>query len=392
MKDSYQGYIQYFEKVYDTMDKNYYQPVSRDIFNQFVDKFKTKIYNQLQKTGKSDDFVRWRSASLLIQDLKSEEDVFSEFYPPKPAEEFKQAALGVKMDLGIEGELTEGGFKATLVEPRSDAYEKGLRIDDIILKIDKKDIKKLKEGEIKELLNPLIESKVLLEYFSSQDKLNKQVEIVSKEYFKQTVFMVPVKTPLIYCLEIRHFNQKTSDDLFRYINFFRQHGPMKGLILDLRGNPGGPPLAAREISSFFLTPGEKFAYFQRKGEVQDMLDVPFIPPQYHYDGPIVILINKGSGSAAELFSGVLQSRGRAILMGTNSAGQVMLKSMFDLEDKSMVLLVTARGHKPDGSVFSFNGVVPDRFFKDGENIDWVDYATQYLIYVNEHPGVKLTHG
>ncbi|HLD69495.1 MAG TPA: S41 family peptidase, partial [Candidatus Omnitrophota bacterium] len=132
-----------------------------------------------------------------------------------------------------------------------------------------------------------------------------------------------------------------------------------------------------EISSFFLTPGEDFAYFEGKHQPKALLDVPKIPEQYHYKGPIVILVNKESGSASELFSGVMQSRGRATLMGTSTAGKVLLKSMFNFEDQSMLLLVTAAGHFPDGRMFSFEGLSVDRKVEE-EKADWVNLAALYL--------------
>ncbi|MCK5601370.1 hypothetical protein KAR91_05870, partial [Candidatus Pacearchaeota archaeon] len=158
--------------------------------------------------------------------------------------------------------------------------------------------------------------------------------------------------------------------------------PIRGLILDLRGNPGGPPLATREISAFFLKGGDDFAFFQKKGHPKALLDVPKIPGELHYDGPMVILINEKSGSASELFSGILQRKGRAVLMGQNSAGQVFLKSMFHFSDDSMALLITGRGHHPDGAVFSFNGLTPDRIIAKDEEIDIIDYAAAYFVYLN----------
>ena len=165
--------------------------------------------------------------------------------------------------------------------------------------------------------------------------------------------------------------------MFVYLSWIEKQSDNKGLILDLRGNPGGPPLAAREISSFFLTPGEDFAYFEGKNLPKALLDVPQIFEQYHYNGPIVILVNKESGSASELFSGAMQSRGRAALMGTNTAGKVLLKSMFNFDDQSMLLLVTAAGHFPDGRVFSFDGLSPDRKVDD-KKADLVNLAALYL--------------
>ena len=378
-KDPYEEYIKFFKEVYDTMQENYYQPVSPEAYDRFIEKFRTKIYAQLKGEKKTDDYVRWRSASYLIKDLKTSEDIFSEFYPPQPAQEYKQQALAVRINLGIQGELAQEGFYVKNVEPHSDAYEKGLRIHDIILFIDGKDIKGLSQQKIEELLNPVAESQVKFKYLCHGDQLEKEMSVTSKEYFQQTVFMVPVPAEGVYCLEVRHFNKKTSEELLRYLQYFKQE-PFKGLILDLRGNPGGPPLAAREISSFFLKGGDQFAYFQRKEEKKSWLDVPTIPEKFQYEGPLVILVDQKSGSASELFAGILQRRNRAVLMGTNSAGQVMLKSMYNLEDGSMVLLVTARGHHPDGAAFSFQGLTPDRYVGAQENDNILKYATNYLLF------------
>ncbi|OGX21765.1 MAG: hypothetical protein A2Y04_01740 [Omnitrophica WOR_2 bacterium GWC2_45_7] len=381
-KITYQSYIDFFEKVYKTMEDNYYQPVSRDVYEGFIQKFTTKIYGELKDQGKSIDFIRWRSSASLMDNLKSPEDIFSAFYPPEPAKEYEQTALGKRVDLGVEGKLTPEGYLIALVEPRSDAYQQGLRDNDILLRIDQSNIKDLDEQEINELLNPLENAAVSIHFWDAEEGGEKNIQVVSKEYFKQTVFMMPINIPSIYGLEIRRFNRMTAEDLFRFLKFFKENGVVRGLILDLRNNPGGPPLAAREIASFFLPGGEDFAYFQKKGQPKSMLDVPNLPEEFRVKCPMVILVNKESGSASELFSGVLQRRGRAILMGTNSAGQVMLKSMFPMNDQSMMLLVTARGHHPDGGVFSFDGLTPDRFVSDGEQDKILEYATKYLVYVH----------
>jgi len=379
-QNNYQEYVDFLEKVYETMNQHYYQSISREAFEHFVEEFKTKIYSQLNETGKSIDYIRWRSANIMVEKLKSSEDIFSTFYPPKPAKEYEETVLGKRVDLGIEGKKIDQGYQVTHIEPRSDAYEKGLRINDVVLDIDERKATQLSEEEIKELLNPFIDSEVNLKYLDFEQKKENEIEVISKEYFKQTVFLVPTKAPGVFCLEIRRFNRKTSEDLMVHLNFIREQPLINGIILDLRSNPGGPPLAAREISSFFLPGGEEFAHFQKRGQPKALLDVPVIPEKFKYDGPLVILVNHESGSASELFSGVLQRRGRAVLIGQNTAGQVLLKSMFHFDDDSMLLLVTARGHHPDGQVFSFNGITPNRVIGEEEEIDLVEYASIYFVY------------
>jgi C-terminal peptidase prc len=391
-EDPYQTYVIFFEEVYKTMDTNYYASVSREKFDHFVESFKNKIYPQLKGEKKSDNYVKWRGAAYLIEKLKTDEDIFSAFYPPEPAHEFKQEALdqkiarpGKPMELGIVGEKVEQGFKTTQVEPRVDAYEKGLRIGDILIKIDDADLAALPVEKIREMLTPIVGTKVKIEYVAVADHHVHVIQVEPREYFKQSVFPINIPVDGIYGLRIEHFNRMTGEDVYRFLNYFRQHGPIKGLVLDLRGNPGGPPLAARELSSFFLKGGADFAYFQRKGQPKSVLDVPLIPQELKYDGPLVILIDKGSGSASELFSGILQREGRAALMGVNSAGQVMMKSMFNFIDGSMALLITSRGYDAHGVPFPFTGLEPDRKIADSEMPDILKYAAVYLIYKNQHP-------
>lgn len=380
-EDDYAQYTAYFKQVYKSMQENYYESVRQEDFDRFMEAFDTKIYNQLKNEKKSNDYVRWRSAAFLVDFLKSKEDVFSALYPPKAADEYEKEALGERIDLGIDGEKKDAGFLVTHVEPRSDAYTQGLREQDIIVKIDNADVLKMDQNKIVDLLNPLKGTKVAVSYLDHADLNKKAIDVVSKEYFKQTVFLRDIPVPGVFCLEIPKFNRMTAEDLLRFLMHVKEQNP-RGLILDLRGNPGGPPLAAREISSFFLKPGELFAYFQKKGQDKAELDVPEIPPEFRYEGPVVILVNHETGSAAELFAGVMQNRGRAILMGENTSGQVMLKSMFDLDDKAMLLLITSRGHFPDGRTFSFSGLNPENKVTQEYEPELRKIAAIYLLKVS----------
>jgi len=374
----YQEYLQFFKDVYKTMMENYYHPLDETNLEKFLYLFNVQLYPQYKSQGSSANYIKWRSAAYLVEALRAKDDIFSAFFPPKDAVRYETEALGKKVDLGIEGELAEKGFLVKWVEPRSDAFEKGLREKDLIVRIDGQETKGLTEKKIKELLMPLEGAKVILEYLEKAQNIRKKIEVVSREYFKQQVFLKPVDVPGIYCLQLQHFNQKTSEDVGRLLAQILADKNLKGLIIDLRGNPGGPPLAAQEISGFFLPPNTEFAFFQKKNRPKALLMVPDLPPETRYTGNIVILVDHKSGSASELFSGILQNRHRAVVMGVNTAGQVFLKSMFYFSDNSMVLLVTARGHHPDGSVFSYDGVDPDQKVED-KSIDLIKYAADYLV-------------
>ncbi len=373
----YQQYVSFFEKVYKSFEENYYLPPDRKIYDNFLKKFNTKIYAQLKGEGKSSDYVRWRSAWYLVDELKSKDDRFTQFYPPKPAEKFQHEALGQRIDLGIEGQKNDIGFLVTRMEPRSDAYEKGLREDDVILKIDATPVQPMTIDAINAKLNPIAGTKVKLTYISHEDKTQKTIQVISMEYFKQTVFLHPVPVEGVFCLEVPKFNRMTGEDMYRFLKMIEVQNP-KGLVLDLRDNPGGPPLAAREISAFFLQGGDEFAYFQKRGGPRADLDVPSIDPQYKFGGPMIILVDAGTGSAAELFTGIMQFRHRAAVLGINTAGQILLKSMFPFDDGSMVAMVVSRGYYPDGSMFGFDGITPDKTISDAPKDGLINLAAALI--------------
>jgi len=354
----YQEFLDFFEEVYEVVEKNYYHEVKVRDFMRFIYLFNTKIYGQLKRAGKSKKYIKWRSAAFLVDELKAEDDIFSKFFPPRDAKKFETEVLGKRIDLGIEGSLTSDGFVVRWVEPRSDAFEKGLRETDIIRALNKEKAVDLSQERIQEILTPLEGEMVSLIYWDARADEEKKIEVVSKEYFKQEVFKVETGIPDVFCIQIRRFNRTTAEDMEILMKEVLAREGSR-LIIDLRDNPGGPPLAAQAISAFFLPPDEEFAYFQKKNRPKARLHIPEIPSQLRYHGPIAILVNEKSGSSSELFSGIMQRRGRATLIGQNTAGQVFLKSMFYFSDDSMALLVTARGHHPDGKIFSFSGVKPD---------------------------------
>ena len=374
----YQQYTDFFEKVYKVFEDNYYLAPDRKIYDNFIKKFNTNIYAQLKSEGKSIDYVRWRSAWYLVDELRSKDDKFTQFVPPgKPATQFHHDVLAQKVDLGIEGKKNDIGFLVTRIEPHSDAFDKGLREDDIILKIDGASLKNLTEDTINSKLTPVVNTKIHLSYLDGETKIMNAIDVVSKEYFKQTVFLHQVPVNDVFCLEITHFNEMTAPEMAYYIRVVKSQNA-KGLVLDLRGNPGGQVGGAQIISSFFLNGNQELAYFQKRNSPKYGLDMPETSQQNQFTGPIVILVDAGTGSAAELFSGIMQSRHRAVVLGVNTAGQILLKNTFSLDDGSEIGLVTSRGYYPDGTVFGFDGITPDKIISDAPKEGLINLAAALI--------------
>jgi len=375
--DVYRESVQFLVEVFETMQKNYYRPVDPIEFKKFVYLFNTRLYPRMKQAGQSQAYIKWRSAAYLVDHLRQSNDIFSKFFPPRDAQKYETEVLGKRIDLGIEGRRSDEGWRVDRVEPRSDAWARGLRAGDILVRIDDAPVIVLSDEEMKDRLMPPEGATVYLHYTEHATGLQKTIAVLSQEYFKQFAWMADTGVDGVFCIRIERFNRMTGEDVTGLMETVLNYPGPTGLVIDLRGNPGGPPLAAREISAFFLEPKQEFAYFERRNRPKATLDVPAIPDQYHYKGEIVILVDQDSGSASELFSGVLQHRGRAVLMGENSAGQVFLKSMFYLSDESMLVLVTARGHHPDGTVFSFQGLDPN-LRASGDQAGLVHAAAEYL--------------
>ena len=124
--------------------------------------------------------------------------------------------------------MSDLGFLVTRMEPRSDAYDKGLREDDIIMQVNGASVKGMAQEAIESKLTPLINTSVRLSYLSHETKTLKTIDAVSKEYFKQTVFMHPVPVSGVFCLEVPKFDRMTAEDMARFLQFINKQNP-KGL-------------------------------------------------------------------------------------------------------------------------------------------------------------------
>lgn len=349
-------YTDYLKSVYDIMDKEYYLVVSKDTFDQFMEYFQNRIFPQIKGNNKIDEGIKHIATGILVSRLKSVDDPFTNFYPPQIVKDFKASVLGFGADLGIDGILKEGRFVVSHVEPRSDAFKKGISVGDQVIKIDNLLVANLKEDQVRQKISFPEGTVVPLEVFFPKTNTTASLTVISQKYFKQSVFVVPLAIPNVSCLKIKFFNEMTGQDLREIINGVNKNN-IKKLILDLRDNTGGPPLAAWEISGIFLKPEEKLFYFLKKNSPPQGLLTPVSNVQYK--GALAILVNKNTGSASELFSGIMQAYHRASLIGQNTAGKVYLKSLFDLSDGATLELTVAKGFLFDNNPVDNNGLKPD---------------------------------
>jgi len=160
-------------------------------------------------------------------------------------------------------------------------------------------------------------------------------------------------------IKINQFIERTLPDVEAAMNKMQssQEGPLKGLILDLRNNPGGLLEQAVKVADQFLDSG-LIVYTEGRVEAQKM---KFFAQKKEKprDFPMIVLVNGGSASASEIVAGALQDHGRAVILGTPTFGKGSVQTIIPLEDGSAVRLTTARYFTPNGRSIQAQGIVPD---------------------------------
>jgi carboxyl-terminal processing protease len=160
-------------------------------------------------------------------------------------------------------------------------------------------------------------------------------------------------------VRISTFASRTGASLKEAITNLKteNNGPLKGLVLDLRNNPGGLLDAAVEVSDTFLTKG---LIVYTDGRVEDSKQKFNATPDDYLDGaPIVVLVNGGSASASEIVSGALQDHHRAVILGTKTFGKGSVQTVMPLTNDTAVKMTTARYYTPSGRSIQAEGIVPD---------------------------------
>ena len=258
--------------------------------------------------------------------------------------------------LGIE--IGRRGSYIEIIAPidGSPAAEAGLMSGDVILKLDDISIKGLSTDEAVELMRGPVGSSIVLEIGRPGETQPFEVTIV-RDKIKIASVRGRLLAPRYGYLRIAQFGRATGSEAQAAIEKMAATDPLKGLVIDLRNNPGGVLDASVAVSDLFLDGGKVVYTEGRHPSAGD-----------HYEAsegdilngaPIVILINGGSASASEIVAGALQDRRRGIVMGTRSFGKGSVQTVLPISESRAVKLTTARYFTPKGRSIQAEGIVPD---------------------------------
>jgi carboxyl-terminal processing protease len=283
-------------------------------------------------------------------------DPHSSFMTKEEHRELMMETKGSFSGVGIE--ITIKDDTLTVVSPIEDtpAFKAGIKAGDKIIKIEGNSTKDMSLFDAVKYIRGPKGTKVKLTIMREGEE--KPLD------FAITRDVIPLKsvryhllTPDIGYARVLHFRTKTAEDLDAALRELEKGGPLKGLILDLRNNPGGLLMQAAEVADLFLDEG-LIVSTRGRDSAQDMvLSAHKNDTQRSF--PIIVLVNGGSASASEIVAGALQDNKRALILGTRTFGKGSVQTILPLSDGSGLRLTTARYYTPNGKSIQVDGITPD---------------------------------
>lgn len=300
-------------------------------------------------------------------------DPHSQYFDKKSFKEFREGTTGRFVGVGIEISQEDGLIKVVSPIEGSPAFRAGLKPGDLITTIDDTAVKGLPLNEAVKRMRGEPNTRVVLTIFRKDENRTFPVTIVREEIRTQSV-RGRVVEPGYAWIRVSQFQERSVDDFVRKVEeVYREDPNIKGLVLDLRNDPGGLLDAAVAISAAFLpqnvtvvsTNGQlaesRFTYkaapefYQRRGGADPLRRLPAALKTV----PLVVLVNEGSASASEIVAGALQDHKRATIMGSQTFGKGSVQTVRPLGPDTGLKLTTARYYTPSGKSIQAKGIVPD---------------------------------
>ena len=286
-------------------------------------------------------------------------DPHSSFMTPEEFRELQIETKGQFSGIGIEIALKDRIL--TVVSPieGTPAYQAGMKPGDQIVKINGTPTKNITLMEAVKLIRGPKGSKVTLTINREGFQQPKDF-VITREIIPIRSVKARILDDGIGYIRVTHFQDKTDHDLQAYLKNMKQRlVPFKGLILDLRNDPGGLLDQAVRVTDEFL-PSGLIVYTEGRNRSQNMR---FYARSGHAgrvsNVPMVVLINEGSASASEIVAGALKDQKRALIVGTKSFGKGSVQTIIPLEDGSALRLTTALYYTPSGVTINEKGIQPD---------------------------------
>jgi carboxyl-terminal processing protease len=308
-------------------------------------------------------------------------DPHSQYFDKKSFKEFREGTSGRFVGVGIEISQEDGLVKVVSPIEGSPAFRAGLKPNDLITKIDDTAVKGLSLSDAVKRMRGEPQTKVMLTIFRKDENRTFPVTITREEIRTQSV-RGKVVEPGYGWIRLSQFQDRTVDDFVKKVEeIYKAEPNLKGMVLDLRNDPGGLLDSAVAISAAFLPenvtvvstngqlPESKFVYkaapefYQRRAGADPLRKLPAALKTV----PLVVLVNEGSASASEIVAGALQDHHRGTILGSQTFGKGSVQTVRPLGPDTGLKLTTARYYTPSGKSIQAKGIVPDVMVDDTED-------------------------
>ena len=291
-----------------------------------------------------------------IQGMVSSLDPHSEYLPPDAFEDIQTDTKGEFEGIGIVISKAKGLLKVISPIEGTPAFRAGMKAGDIIEKIDGVLTENMELWEAVKKMRGEKGTSVVISVLRKGETEPLEFELTRDVIPITSVKAITLKPGYGY-VRITNFQANTTDEMIKAIDQLNAEnsGSLKGLIIDLRNNPGGLLDQAVSVADFFLDDGIILSVKHRNDEEIYRAEKNKTPQDY----PIVTLINGGSASASEIVAGALQDHKRALLLGTTSFGKGSVQTIKPLGDGSGIKFTVARYYTPSGRSIQAKGIVPD---------------------------------
>lgn len=283
-------------------------------------------------------------------------DPHSSYLPPEELRELQEETQGAFSGIGIE--VTIKDDLLTVVSPIADtpADKAGLKANDVIIEIDGIKTKNMGAYEAIKSLRGKPGTSVKISIHRKGWEELKEINIRRDIIPLQSVKFKTLSPGFIYS-RITNFQSNTATDYKTGLAKARKENPIKGVILDLRNNPGGLLHQAVNVADIFLSEG---IIVYTKGRISDQ-DTVFSahPNNPENTFPLVLLVNEGSASAAEIVAGAIQAHKRGIIIGSQTFGKGSVQTIIPLPDGAGLRMTTAKYYTPDDKSIQALGITPD---------------------------------
>ena len=365
-----------------TMSLNYPAIADKDVKPQLpLDELRTfaEVYGKI-KSDYVEDVADKKLINEAINGMLSGLDPHSSFLDVDGFKDLQAGTQGEFGGLGIEVGMEDGLVKVISPIEDTPAFKAGIKTGDLIMQLDEKLVKGMSLNDAVKMMRGKPDTSIKLTILRKGENKPLNFTLVRAVIKTQSV-KFKLSEPNYGYVRVTQFQEHSAEDLAKAIKalYTQNKAPLKGLVLDLRNNPGGLITAAVGISAAFVQKDALVVYtegraedakmrltanpvnYARNGDKGDFLRD--LPPEIK-NVPMVVIINGGSASASEIVSGALQDHKRAVIMGTQSFGKGSVQTILPMNNGTAIKLTTARYFTPNGRSIQAKGIVPDIVVED----------------------------